>query len=264
MSLCVILDSGLGNQLFMIFTCISKAIDENRNYTIFPIYNNIRGFYFTSIFKSLLFKVVPNIPSKEIYKEPSFSYNPIPNNLKVIRGFFQSPKYFHHNRNQIIKLLKFDEFKSRFILGFKAIAIHMRFGDLSFNQGNHTILKLDYYLKSLITLLSKIDKNEYRFIIFSEKNDDEIINDYIKFLNSYFDIIFEKFYNTYSDISDWKELFYMSNCEHFIIANSTFSWFAAYLSDNPNKIIIYPSNWFGINNQDNSIKDLFLDDWIQI
>ena len=129
MSLCVIIDGGLGNQLFMIFTCISKAIDENRDFSIFPIYNNsIRSYYFTSILKSLLFKVAPNIPSNDIYKEPSFLYQEIPDNLKVIRGYFQSSKYFHHNRNTIINILGFNEFKQRFNLGFKAIAIHLRFG----------------------------------------------------------------------------------------------------------------------------------------
>jgi len=265
MSLCVIIDGGLGNQLFMIFTCISKAIDEKRDFSIFPIYNNsIRSYYFTSILKTLLFKVAPNIPSNEIYKEPYFTYSPIPNNLNIIRGYFQSAKYFNHNKNEIIKILKFDEYKKKFKLNFKAVAIHLRFGDMSFNQGNHAILKIDYYLKALTTLLGKINKNEYRFIIFGEKNDNEIINDYINILNSRFDIIFEKFYDIYPNLYDWQELFFMSSCEHLIIANSTFSWFGAYLCDYSNKIIIRPSQWFGINNINNSTKDLFLDDWIEI
>lgn len=265
MSICVIIDGGLGNQLFMIFTCISKAIDENKDFTIFPIYNNsIRSYYFTSILKTLLFKVAPNIPANEIYKEPSFTYNPIPDNTKVIRGYFQSPKYFNHNRNEIMNMLDFNIFKERFNINFKAVAIHFRFGDMSFNQGNHAILKIDYYIKALTTLLNKINKNEYRFIIFGEKNDDEIINDYISKLNNNFDIKFEKFYEIYKDINDWKELFYMSSCEHFIIANSTFSWFGAYLSNNPRKEVLYPTEWFGINNQGNSLNDLFLDNWTKI
>lgn len=264
MSLCVIIDGGLGNQLFMIFTCISKALDDRKSYTIFPIYNNsIRTYYFTSILKSLLFKVAPNIPSNDIYKEPSFTYSTIPYNSQVIRGYFQSPKYFNHNRNEIMRILGFDEFKNRFKLDFKAIAIHLRFGDMSFNQGNHAILKTDYFIKSLEILLKKINKDEYRFIIFGEKNDDEIINDYINIFNNHYDIKFEKFYDIYHNLCDWKELFYMSSCEHFIIANSTFSWFGAYLSNNPYKKVICPTRWFGINNQGNSLEDLFPDDWIK-
>jgi len=265
MSLCVIIDGGLGNQLFMIFTCISKAIDENRDFTIFPIYNNsIRSYYFTSILKNLLFKVAPNIPDELIYKEPSFTYNQIPDNLKIIRGYFQSPKYFDKNRNKIMDILGFNEFKNRFNLGFKAIAIHLRFGDMSFNQGNHAILKVEYYINAIKTLITKINKHEYRFIIFGEKNDDEIISDYINVFNIFFDIKFEKIYDIHNGLSDWKELFYMSSCEHFIIANSTYSWFGAYLSNNENKYVIYPNEWFGINNKGNSLKDLFMDNWIKM
>lgn len=265
MSLCVIIDGGLGNQLFMIFTCISKAIDERRDFSIFPIYNNsIRSYYFTSILKSLLFKVAPNIPSNDVYKEPSFLYQEIPDNLKVIRGYFQSPKYFHHNRDNIMNILGFNEFKQRFNFDFKAVAIHLRFGDMSFNRGNHAILKKEYFIKALLTLINKINPEEYRFIIFGEKNDDEIINDYLKNFNRFFDIKFEKFYDIYEGICDWKELLYMSSCEHFIIANSTYSWFGAYLSNNTQKNIICPTEWFGVNNQNNSLEDLFMDDWIKI
>jgi hypothetical protein len=264
MSLCVIIDGGLGNQLFMIFTCISKAIDEKRDFSIFPIYNNsIRSYYFTSMLKYLLFKVSPNIPSNEIYKEPYFSYQEIPDNLKVIRGYFQSPKYFHHNRNQIMEMLGFNDFKNRFKFETKTVAIHLRFGDMSFNQGNHAILKPDYFINSLNILLNMINKNEYRFVIFGEKNDDELIDDYIKLFKN-FNIKFEKMYEIHKDLNDWKELFYMSSCDHFIIANSTYSWFGAYLSNNPQKIVFYPNEWFGVNNRDNSLRDLFMDNWIKV
>lgn len=265
MSLCVIIDSGLGNQLFMIFTGISKAIDEKRDFSIYPIYNNnIRTYYFTSLFKSIIYKVAYNVNSNQIYTEPSFSYQPIPDNLNFIRGYFQSPKYFHHNRNNIIELLGIDEFKQKYNFGFSAIAIHLRFGDFSFNQGNHVLLKIDYYIKALTTLLKKINKDEYRFIIFGEKNDNELIDDYLNILNNLFDIKFEKIYDLYNDLTDWKELIYMSSCEHFIIANSTFSWFGAYLSNNSIKNVLYSNQWFGENIKDKNVKDLFLDDWIEI
>lgn len=265
MSLCVIIDGGLGNQLFMIFTCISKAIDEQRDFSIYPIYNNsIRSYYFTSLLSSLIFKVAPNIPSNEIYKEPAFTYNPIPNNQKVIRGFFQSHKYFNHNRDGIMRLLGFNDFKERFKFDYKVIGIHLRFGDMSFNQGNHAILKPDYYIRALRYLLERINGNEYRFMIFAESNDDELVKVYLEIFKKFFNINFEKFYEIYGDMKDWKELFFMSSCEHMIVANSTFSWFGAYLNNNPSKIIIRPDEWFGINNQDKSLEDLFPTDWIKV
>lgn len=163
-----------------------------------------------------------------------------------------------------MNILGFNDFKMRFNFGFKAVAIHLRFGNRSFNQGNHIILNKEYFIKALITLLNKINKDEYRFIIFGEKNNDEIINDYLKCFNKFFDIKFEKFYDIYQETCDWKELFYMSSCEHFIIANSTYSWFGAYLSNNPQKTIICPTEQFGVNNKHKYIEDLYMDDWIKI
>ena len=64
---------------------------------------------------------------------------------------------------------------------------------------------------------------------------------------------------------DYQELMFMSNCEHLIIANSTFSWFGAYLNDYPEKKVIYPNKWFGIlNSSKNDMKDLFMNNWIKV
>jgi len=270
MSLCIVLDAGLGNQLFMLFTGISKAIDENRDFTVYPIYNTFRKFYFTNLLKSLIFKVKPsinNINKNDFYEEPFFHYNPIPNNKRLIKGYFQSPKYFNHNKNKIIEILKIDNYIKNNKLDFKAIGVHLRFGDMSFNQGNHVILTPDYFINAIKKMKELIvDWKDYKFVIFAERNDNDIIDDYINIINNNLNepIVFIKFYEQYPNITDYQELFYMSSCEHFIIANSTFSWFGAYFNNNPNKKVLYPSKWFGINQINNSTKDLFMDDWIKI
>ena len=56
----------------------------------------------------------------------------------------------------------------------------------------------------------------------------------------------------------------MSMCKHNIIANSTFSWFGAYFNNNPNKIVCYPSIWFGKLYKHYCTKDLFDDKWIKV
>lgn len=272
MTICIVLDSGLGNQLFMLFAGISKAIDENRNFTIYPIYNTFRKFFFTNFLKSLLFKVVPEpVISDNSYQEPFFHYTPIPYGRSLIKGYFQSHKYFHHNRDKIIKVLEIDEYLSTNKLDFKAIAIHLRFGDMSFNQGNHVILKMDYYSNALQRLLKELTKNgddynNYKFVVFGEIEDNDIIDVYIKHFNKVFNnsINFIKFYDIHPNKTNYQELCYMSSCSHFIIANSTFSWFGAYLNDNNNKIVIYPAYWFGPKLSNNNTKDLFLEEWIKV
>ena len=268
MSLCIVLDSGLGNQLFMLFTGISKAIDENINFSIYPIYNTFRKFFFTNFLKSLLFKVEPNpmYNEREVYQEPHFHYKEIPRGVKLIKGYFQSPKYFHHNRNKIIKILEIDNFLNKFKLDFNAIAIHLRFGDMSFNQGNHIILKPIYFINAIKKMKELVNMNDYKFLIFAEKEDNEIVNDYIDEFNKEFDnsISFTKFYDLFPNMRDYEELCYMSSCKHFIIANSTFSWFSAYLNNDDNKFVICPNEWFGPKLLHNNTKDLYLENWIKI
>jgi hypothetical protein len=56
----------------------------------------------------------------------------------------------------------------------------------------------------------------------------------------------------------------MSCSSHNIMANSTFSWWAAYLNPTPDKIVCYPSEWFGVSNADKSTKDLCPPEWVKI
>lgn len=271
MSLTIILDSGLGNQLFMLFAGISKAIDDNIEFGIYPVYNTFRKFYFTSFLKSLIFKVVhlPNeVNSLVFHQEPHFHYSPIPSSKRIIKGYFQSYKYFNHNRNKIIEILNIQPFINEYKLPFLSIAIHLRFGDMSFNQSNHIILRPTYFINAINKLLQlKPDLiDNHKFVIYGEKEDNEIINDYIQIINRNLTspISFVKFYDLYPNMRDYQELIYMSSSQHFIIPNSTFSWWSAYLCENPHKIIIRPSKWFGINNAHNYIGDIFPPEWIEV
>jgi len=133
-----------------------------------------------------------------------------------------------------------------------------------------------YYVKAIEYLRHNlIDFDEYTFLIFGEKVDNNMIDDFIKQINFNISapINYIKIYERYPDIKDHEEFLYMSSCNHIIIANSTFSWFSAYLSNlienNENRIIIcpYTRKWFAdnvYNNEFYNLKDLYLDDWIQL
>ena len=272
--LVISLNGGLGNQLFMLFSGISKAKDEKRDYLIY-LEENKRHYYFNNFLKVLYDKVVNynniKLHIQNVYNEPNFYYNEIPNNVDLIKGYYQSYKYFDDNKQTIIDDLNIRNIQDYYKLNLsKSIALHFRLGDYIELQHHHRVLSFVYYIKAIQYLQQNLhDFDDYIFVIFGEKANDDIINDYIMAINFNLNkpINYIKIYKRYQDTKDYEEFLYMSSCQHFITANSTFSWFAAYLSNNDNKIVIHPTRtkWFAEKVNDNyNFKDYFLDNWVEI
>jgi len=272
-----IIYAGLGNQLFMIFTGLSKAMDENREFSVFPIISNgHRGYYFSSLLKKLMFKIedrMENVQQRIGYEELNFHFNEIPKEALTLKGYFQSHKYFNHNKDKIVKYLELDKFQNRYQFIDDYVMIHFRFEDNIINQANHIHLGPDYYINALLKFLNLVPNatEKYKFLIFCIDNDDDIVNDYIDeitkeiYNKTNIKIDFIKIYDIKPNLKDHQELMYMTSCKHFIIANSSFSWFGAYLSNNKDALILYPDEWFGPNlKNEKNIKDLFPEHWIKI
>lgn len=191
----------------------------------------------------------------QIIQEKQFNFdedifNSCPDNSCLV-GYFQTEKYFSHIREELLEDFEFiDDIQNpckEMIQNVKdPIALHIRRGDFLRNSGNHHNLSLDYYEKAL----SHYDSNR-EVIIFSDEPEwckNQPLFEEDRFLVSEND-------NPYADLC------LMSMCSDFIIANSTFSWWGAWLSQNNNKTVLYPSKWFGPNNNDKSTKDLFPEEW---
>jgi hypothetical protein len=191
----------------------------------------------------------------QIVQEKQFNFdedifNSCPDNSCLV-GYFQTEKYFSHIREELLEDFEFiDDIQNpckEMIQNVKdPIALHIRRGDFLRNSGNHHNLSLDYYEKAL----SHYDSNR-EVIIFSDEpqwcKEQSLFSD-DRFLISESE-------NSYADLC------LMSMCSDFIIANSTFSWWGAWLSQNKNKTVLYPSKWFGPNNTDKSTEDLFPKEW---
>jgi hypothetical protein len=214
------------------------------------IYNFINYFFF--------------LDKQEFEKSP-FIFNgdllekKIVKNVSII-GFFQSEKYFIHYKKIVLKLFSFPKIKDKLLQKYlnliknkNSVAIHVRRGDYLNNpkvRYVHGILKEDYYKKS-ISYLKKRVKNPF-FFIFSD--DVELVKKTFFFFNK------EKF--IFIDAkSSINALHLMSNCKHFIIANSTFSWWGAWLSKNKHKIICAPKKWLRAKI---STPDIIPDSWVKI
>lgn len=217
-----------------------------------------------------------------IYKETTFYYNDdiqrhplITNSLNgiVLFGYFQSYKYFEKESSHIMKYLKINEKKQNMkkilttISGNKrVISLHFRLGDYKSLTHHYTPLGVNYYANSILYILNTqallspalsqtpgsiseskafLDtiSTEYIVLYFCEDNDLAEVEVKIDKLRKRFTSML--FHRAPNNIEDWQSMLLMGCCSHNIIANSTFSWWSAYLNTNPNKIVCYPDNWFG-------------------
>jgi hypothetical protein len=202
-----------------------------------------------------------NIPNQYIgyvddplyYREVKFSYNEDVYNLNTnydycLIGFFQSERYFKSIKTDIKKEFKFRDYIlepcMEMILTFdNPVALHIRRGDFLSNSMNHHNLEIEYYE----TALGQFESDR-QVIVFS---DDPV------WCKS--QPLFESDRFMISDSSKYFDLCLMSLCSDFIIANSTFSWWGAWLADTGR--VIAPKKWFGPNLIHNDTKDLYLQNW---
>lgn len=128
-----------------------------------------------------------------------------------------------------------------------SISIHFRMGDYKLYTHCHPVIPYDYYANSLEFILNRLDSGILylpSIFYFCEEEDIENVEHIILKLSKKFPLVyFSRISN--KKISDWKQLLLMSLCTHNIIANSTFSWWAAYINNYKEKVICFPHLWVG-------------------
>ncbi|PKL66223.1 MAG: hypothetical protein CVV28_11825 [Methanobacteriales archaeon HGW-Methanobacteriales-1] len=184
-----------------------------------------------------------------IYKEDFFNEItgfPLFRNFSAIQlpayfeGYWQSEKYFIHNEKIIRENFQFKKSLSgknkliaKDILDHDSVAMHIRRGDY-LDYTKFGVCTEDYYQKS-ISFIEKQVKNP-KFFIFSD--DPEWVKKNIHIPHPTYHVTNNSVENGHKDLQ------LMSLCKNFIIANSTFSWWGSWLSNNKNKIITIPKPWF--------------------
>jgi len=161
------------------------------------------------------------------------------NNL-YISGYFGDQKYFIEIEDIIRQEFTLKEHLNSTnekvlsqIKNSNSVSIHFRRGDY-LNNPFFAKISLDYY-RTAIDFIEKFFPNLFYFIFSDDLN---WVKDNFKFNASiyYVDVNDEK--------ADYIDLMLMSSCKHNIIANSTFSWWGAWLNNNPDKMVIAPKQWF--------------------
>jgi len=201
--------------------------------------NGISGKVYRRIFKKTLYR------NHHHHFDPKWFYN---NNITQLNksedvylsGYFADPFFFHQIEDMLQKEFSLKDelnyenrkMKQR-IEDVNSVSLHIRRGDYVDNPVFADI-PLSYYEKGTNIIQEKIENPA--FFIFSDDLQWAKENLRIKADKVFVDINDRK--------TDYMELNLMSTCKHNIIANSTFSWWGAYLNQNINKIVIFPKVWY--------------------
>lgn len=217
----------------------------------------IRGNFIQKIIRNLKKPHISKLYKQAYFHFDKFFYKASSNTY--LQGYWQSEKYFCNYKN----IIRLDlTIKEKYIIHLKekaremqlqnSVAIHIRRGD--YNQLKlqeyHGLLEASYYNNAINYLLSLFPDAKMYFF-----SDDPIwvkaniqIKSNLEFVSGEL---------TKNNIEDF---YLMSQCSHNIIANSSFSWWAAWLNNNPNKIVIAPKKWF--NKAKHNTSDLIPNTWI--
>lgn len=280
---------GLGNQLFQYAyaralqlrtgekvyidnrRCFSKELEghrirrqyelDNFNIKILPL-NNVEKIFPFLENRTYIQKIIYFISQKKIayihfYREESVEYK---EDLKWLRGnryimgWFQNEKYFNDFKTIILrdispkKKIKLSRKIKKIIDEENTVSIHVRRGDF---KSNNNILPIEYYVKAIQIMQNSIN-NPY-YIIFTDD---------VEWVKKNLTIVEKYMFISNEHLKDYEELLVMSKCKNNIIANSTFSWWGAWLNQNEKKIVIGPEKWFLCGK--NRMINIMPDDWIKV
>jgi hypothetical protein len=284
--ICIVsFEGGLGNQMFQyaflknlqyhgkkVLACLTSNISTTSFYLL-DVFRNINLEICTEEQKIDLIK--KNINDKEkskkfiLYIEESINETESKKmDLSIINvtggvfsGLFQTYKFAEQVRDLLIKDFVFKDKIENKLEKFRdcldrdiTVSIHIRRGD--YLTGNNywiygDICTQEYYINAISYMKDKV--GNCKFVFFS--NDIEWVKRNYNIEHAIY--VSSTLFDNYQD---WYDMYLMSICKHNIIANSTFSWWGAWLNSNKGKIVIAPSKWVNLCDY----KDIYPDDWIKI
>lgn len=250
----------LGNQLFQIAATIGAAYRYGNDFGVTAVFPK----WFCTYTQKDMSKYFINritqlysLPETIDYKEPNFHFTPLPliaedeTNINL-QGYFQSWKYFVHCEHIIRHYFTpFHTYPKQ-----DACAIHVRRGDYMDNTAKavHYVCDLDYYKRAIKEM------GDMEYIVFSD--DIPWCKENFPAEYTFVENDLHKYGGQihHPNNSDVRDLFMMAACSHHIISNSSFSWWAAWLSES--KKVIAPKRWFAVDKFND--KDVVPEHWIKI
>lgn len=244
---------GIGNNLFQLSATISYGLKHNIDFFFptevqSPHYAGQKVFYSPYLNYNDSYSELCNV----VYQEPFFHYQEIPKydfDVVVLRGYFQSWRYIFEYRDEIIRLLNIP-----YELKIGWTFIHLRLDDYTKLSDYHETISTEYIEAAMEYM---IIRGYRKFIVLSD--DIELAKKIICYPVKWHNITLEYSENK-NEIDDLK---LMADCQNGIISASSFSWWGAWLGRNKDRIITFPSKWFG-KKINHNVADLCPPEWIKI
>lgn len=277
---------GLGNQLFewAAGTALSEHLQTSYALDL-EVYGRNKSRDFELREMGLPIEVasssdIETLKKQCFYRQPHYHYDESFCDLSdntYLRGYFCSERYFlsagHIVKNKIWNALSSLHLSDDQIQALSAIenklsvSLHVRRGDYVSNNGYNDFFgtcDMPYYRDAIETVASNLDTSEFVLFVFSD--DLNWCRKKFTFKNNFI------FVDVNAEQPGFFDLLFMARCQHNIIANSTFSWWGAWLNRNHEKTVVAPKRWFKVNYREKtkgawiadpsySLQDLFPKDW---
>lgn len=246
------LTGGLGNQMFQYAN--GKAVSMRKNSSLFLDISWYKG----RIDRQYMLNFF-NIEAK-IVSRLNIIWTKLFHKENYLEGNWQSEKYFKDIKDIIRKEFEIKEILSDNnktildnILSENSVSVHLRGGDYVRGKKSnfHGVCSPGYYQEAFKKIRESVESPH--FFIFTDD---------LEWAQKHIELPEPNFIISKKDNKPYEELFLMSKCKHNIIANSTFSWWGAWLNNNPSKIVISPTKWFNDRNVDS--KDIIPESWIKM
>ena len=278
------MSGGLGNQMFQHAMCLAMRkrgyevkIDISK-FEYCPIHNNYELEEVFGIqnpvasikevkklgyrWDNRITRKLMNSPLKKktICFDKNMGYSPkvFESDNRYLAGYWQNEKYFLDIKDQVYEAFRFPALEGEMkkigdmITSTKSVGIHIRRGNYLNHPLYQGICELDYYKRAIQMIMDQVGKD---ITLFFFSND----NDWVKENFNYPDMhVVEG--NT--GLKSYRDMQLLSMCKHIVIANSTFSWWSAWLNQNPDKIVIAPKKW--LNDPKKGAEDIVPASWTRI